>query len=56
MPENIRGTWTSSGSDSIYISIFTIFLYKPYTIAISVYLGPSYLENYARVVAIKRDL
>ena len=56
MPENVRGTWTSSGSDSMYISIFTIFLYKPCTMAISAYSGPSHLENYARVVAIKRDL
>ena len=56
MPENVRGTWTSSGSDSIYISIFSIFLYKPYTIAISVYLKPFYLENYTRVIAIKPDL
>ena len=56
VPENVRGTWTSTSLDSMYTSTFTIFLYKPYTIAISTYLGPSYLENYARVIAFKPDL
>ncbi len=56
MPENIRGTLTSSSLYSIYTSRFTILLYKPYFIAISKYLGPPYLENYARVIAFKPNL
>ena len=56
MPENVRGTWTLSGSDSMYISTFTMFLYKPYTMAISVYSRFFYLENYARIIAIEPNL
>ena len=56
MLENVRGTWTSSGSDSMHTSTFTIFLYKPCTMAISAYSGPFYLVNYTRVIAIKPDL
>ncbi len=56
MPENIRGTLTLNSLYSIYISRFTILLYKLYFIAISKYLGPPYLENYARVIAFKPSL
>ena len=52
----MRGTSTSSGSDSMHTSSFTIILYKPYTITISAYLRPSHVENYTRVVAFKLSL
>lgn len=55
VPEDMRGTLTSSGSDSVHISTFTIFLCKPCAIAISGYSGPSHLENYVRVVAVEPD-
>ena len=56
MPENIRGTLTSSGSDSVHTSTFTIFWYQPCTRAISKYARFFHLENYARVVAFEPDL
>ncbi len=56
VPENIKGTLTSSGSDSMYTSILTLLLYKPCTIAIPKHAGPSRLEYYACVVAFKPDL
>ena len=40
----------------IYISILTIFLYESCIIAIFKYSGPSYLENYARVIVFEPDL
>ena len=56
MPENMRSTLTLSGSDSMYTSTLTIFLYKSYIMAIFKYSGPSHLENYARVIVFKPDL
>jgi len=56
VPENMRGTLTSSGSGSVHTSTFIILLYQPYTMAISEYPGPSCLENYAHVAAFEPDL
>lgn len=56
MPENVRGTSTSSGLDSMHTSTMTILLYKQCTMAISKYSRPSHLANYDGVVAFEPDL
>ena len=56
MPENMRGTVTSSGSGSVHTSAFIILLYQPCTMVISDYPGPPHRENYACVVALELDL
>lgn len=45
MPRNMRGTLTSSNSDSVHTSVSVIVLYKSCTLAIPIYLGPSHLEK-----------
>ena len=56
VPENIRGTSTLIGSDSVHTSNFIILLYKLHIVAISAYLKLFHLENYACMVAFVPDL
>ena len=54
--ETIRGTLTLSGSASVHTPTFTILLCELCTTTVSAYSGPSYIENYARIVAFEPDL
>ena len=56
MPEHMRGTLTSSGSNSLHMSTFIIFLCKHCTIVVFDYSRLSHLKNYVRVVVVEFDL
>ena len=56
MPENMRGTLTSSGSNSVHKSTFIIIPYRSCSMTISEYPGSSQRENYACVVDVAVDL
>ena len=50
MPKNIRGILTLNNLNSIYILIFTIVLYKSYTVATFKYLGLLLPINYIYII------
>ena len=56
MPRKIVSTLTLSNSNSVYTSIFIIFLYRLCAIATPRHLNLSYLENYIRIVVFGPNL
>lgn len=55
VPENLEGTLTSSGLHAVHSPIFSKYLFRSYIVVIVQYLGRSYLENYACVIALGPD-
>ena len=56
MPRKVRGTSTLSILNTIYISLFPIFLYNLYSVALSEYSKSFLLENYIYVIILAPNL